>query len=67
MKKICLFRVEETLREVYLQKNEEIHFANYEQYYQCDHFRAMLLRSSTAFISLWEYTRRPEIDSPKLR
>jgi hypothetical protein len=63
MRRICLYRVNETLREVYALKRKEIHFANYDQYYRCDNFRSLLLRSSVAFITLWEYTRRPEIVS----
>jgi hypothetical protein len=67
MKKICLFRVNETLREIYYYKNKEIHFAHYKEYYACDEFRSLLLKSSITFVALWEYTRRPEMVTEKFR
>lgn len=50
-----------------MRKNSEIHFAHYEEYYACDDFRTLMLKSSLTFVSLWEYTRRPEIVSERFR
>lgn len=67
LRRICLFRVHETLRETYRLRNREIHFAHYQQYYSCDRFRTTLLRASLAFVALWEATRKAEIVAEQLR
>jgi hypothetical protein len=67
MRRICIYRVGEALREMHTRKTAEIHFANYDEYYRCDDFRSMLLRSATAFLTLWEYTRRPEVVAQRVR
>jgi hypothetical protein len=56
--KVLVFRAEETLRQRFEEKSREVHFPNYESYYKCNAFRALLLRSSLSSINFWEYTRR---------
>lgn len=65
--KILIFRVEEMLLDSCKRKNRLVKFLHYNNYYKCDHFRSLLLKSATHHVHFWQHSRKQDIVPQKLR
>jgi hypothetical protein len=44
-----------------------VYFDFEENFYECDEFRSMLLKSTVLYINFWEYSLKGEIETERLR
>jgi hypothetical protein len=65
--KLLIYRLEELVDQCFKKEHAYVYFDFEENFYECDEFRSMLLKSTVLYINFWEYSLKGEIETERLR